>query len=93
MRKEREQRRGLVKAHGKGITLAVIRRCRGLTQPELGEKADVSASLIALIETGRRQPSLDNADAIAKALDVPIDAIFDVNDDADADESVAQGAA
>lgn len=42
------------------------------------DKPSVSESLVALIETGRRQPSLRNAEALAAALDVPLDALADV---------------
>lgn len=35
----------------------------------------VSQTLIAMIETGERQPSRLNAEDIARALDVPLDAI------------------
>ncbi|MCU1488313.1 MAG: Helix-turn-helix domain [Actinomycetia bacterium] len=54
---------------------------RGMSQEELAEASKVSGSLIALIETGRRQPGITNALAIAKALTVPITAIATVNVD------------
>lgn len=64
-------------------TLRAIRKLRGYSQVGLAERvglvdpeAQVSESLVALIETGRRQPSRRNAVAIAKALDVEFGALF-----------------
>lgn len=54
-----------------------------MSQKELGEAAGVSAALIALIETGDRQPSLSNAISIAKALGVPLKAFATVHIDLD----------
>lgn len=79
----------------KGATLAALRRKDGLSQERLAVLATtclrritddpergISESLIALIETDRRQPSLANAEAIAAALDVPLDAIADITPEA-----------
>ena len=73
-------------------TVRTIRKIRGFTQFGLAEAAtealrvatgdnerSISESLIALIETNRRQPSRENGEAIAAALEVPFDAIGDVN--------------
>lgn len=46
------------------------RGVRGLSQEALAEKSGVSAGMVALIETGRRQPGLGNLLAIAGALEV-----------------------
>lgn len=43
---------------------------RCMSQQELADQSDLSAGLIGLIETGRRQPGLANLIAIARALDV-----------------------
>lgn len=50
---------------------------RGWSQKTLSEKTGgtVSAALIAMIETGDRQPSRLNAEDIAAALGVPLQAI------------------
>lgn len=50
---------------------------RGWSQKQLSEKTggNVSPTLIAMIETGDRQPSRLNADDIAHALGVPLTAI------------------
>lgn len=75
----------------KGIRLVTYRKLRGLSQAGLAAKAtlalaesgdakgSVSESLVALIETNRRQPSLRNAEALALALDVPLEALADVH--------------
>lgn len=52
--------------------LKAWRTQRGWTQKDLAIRSAVSPTLIALIETNERQPSLTNALAIAKALDVPL---------------------
>lgn len=68
-------------------TLKAFRRKEHLSQAALAARATdilqaagdttagLSESLIALVETGRRQPSRANAEAIAQALGVDVDAI------------------
>jgi transcriptional regulator with XRE-family HTH domain len=46
------------------------RKAQGLTQTELAQKAGVSRSCIAFIETGRREVSLGTADKILTVLGV-----------------------
>lgn len=48
---------------------------RNMTQKELAVRSGVSASLIGMIETGDRQPSRLNAEDLATALGVPLEAI------------------
>lgn len=48
--------------------LRAMRGLLGLSQEALAEGADVSSGFIALIETGRRQPSRENAEAIVAFL-------------------------
>jgi transcriptional regulator with XRE-family HTH domain len=55
--------------------LKAWRKERDLSQKALAGAAGVSPTLIAMIETGERQPSRLNADDIAKALGVPLEAI------------------
>lgn len=72
----------------KGLTLAAFRRTpkpgypQGWSQAELAARTNgaVSESLIALIETDRRQPSIESAEAIAEALGLPLEAICDLLD-------------
>lgn len=57
--------------------LKAWREQRGLTQKQLAQLTGgtVSSALIAMIETGDRQPSRLNAEDIATALNVPLEAI------------------
>jgi transcriptional regulator with XRE-family HTH domain len=49
----------------------IIRAAFGLQQSELAARMDVSGSQISLIEAGKRQPSVQVVDALAKAVGVP----------------------
>jgi transcriptional regulator with XRE-family HTH domain len=75
----------------KPATAAAFRLKCGLSQAGLAAKATlalreqtgdpdagISESLVALIETGRRQPSLRNATALAAAMGIPVDALATV---------------
>ena len=77
----------------RGRTIAAFRKKDKMSQVVLAERAteclrattgdpdrSISESLIALVETGRRQPSRENGEAIAAALGIDFDAIGDVND-------------
>lgn len=51
-----------------------IRTARALAdmpQRELAEKVGIDASLISMLESGKRKPSLDTLERIAQALDIP----------------------
>lgn len=61
--------------------LKAWRRVRDLTQHEVAKRVGCSDTLIALIETGRRQPGYDNALAIAEVLDVDLEAFAVVEGD------------
>lgn len=50
--------------------LFVARQKRGLTMQELADKSDVSPSAINLIEKGRRAPSAETVEGLAKGLGV-----------------------
>ena len=63
------------------------RKVRDITQIELAKRVGCSDTLIALIETGRRQPGIENARAIADVLGVPLEAFALV--DGDEDEEAA----
>lgn len=67
--------------------LRAWRKQRGFTQVELAKRVGCSETLIALIETGRRQPGIDNAKAIAEALGVDLEAFATITgDDAEEDD-------
>jgi len=75
-----------------GKRLRQLRKDAGLSQPDLAERAHVSHSYISQLETGKkRNPSVDAAEKLAKALDYPLDQWIDETrdksapaDDADA---------
>lgn len=47
-----------------------------MTQADLAEKVGVTRQTVIAIEQGRYSPSLEVAFRIARALDVPLDAVF-----------------
>lgn len=57
--------------YGKAIRIG--RAIAGLQQKELAELAGVNPSHISLIEFGKRKPSLDTVEKLAKALQIPDD--------------------
>ena len=60
--------------------LSVLREKQGLTQKRLAREVDVSASMISLIENGKRNPSPKIGKRIANTLEVPMEAIFFFHD-------------
>ncbi len=56
------------KATGKRIRH--LRSIQGLTQQELGEKADVNYKYLGAVERGEKNPTIEHIAKIAKALDV-----------------------
>jgi DNA-binding XRE family transcriptional regulator len=52
-----------------------IRKCRGLTQIEVAERAGLRQGYIADIEAGKKTGSATSLKAIAAALGVPLDVI------------------
>ena len=57
-------------------TLPELRAQRGWTQSELAERLSVSRQTVNAVETGRYEPSLSLAFAIAKLFERPIESIF-----------------
>ena len=57
---------------------AVRRRRRelDLSQEELAERAELHRTYISSVERGRMNPSLENVEKIAKALAIPLSALF-----------------
>ena len=53
-----------------------LRKKRGWTQGELGEKLGISRQSVHSIETGKYDPSLPLAFRIAELFDLPIEDIF-----------------
>ncbi|HLK02247.1 MAG TPA: helix-turn-helix domain-containing protein [Streptosporangiaceae bacterium] len=74
MPKEREE---LAKTTGLdlitfGQRLRHLRRARGLTLGELGERVGKAPSVMSLLENGRREPKLSLIEQLATALGVPV---------------------
>ncbi len=59
-----------------GQRLRHIRRARGLTLAELGERVGRAPSVLSLLENGRREPKLSLIEALALALAVPADELM-----------------
>jgi XRE family transcriptional regulator, fatty acid utilization regulator len=55
-----------------GQRLRHLRRARGLTLAELGERVGRTPSVLSLIENGRREPRLSLVEQLAAALGVPV---------------------
>jgi transcriptional regulator with XRE-family HTH domain len=53
-----------------GAVVRKLREARGLTQEQLAERADVSATYIGFVERGDNVPTLTIVIQIASALDV-----------------------
>ncbi len=50
--------------------LKAVRLKKKLTQEQLAEKADLSVSMISMLERGQRHPPLDTLEQLAGALGV-----------------------
>jgi XRE family transcriptional regulator, fatty acid utilization regulator len=59
-----------------GQRLRHIRRSRGLTLTELGDRVGRAASVLSLLENGRREPKLSLIEALAAALGVTADELM-----------------
>ncbi len=55
------------------MTVADIRRDRGLTQLQLAVRAGITPTALARIESGKVDPKLSNAKKLADALGVKVD--------------------
>jgi transcriptional regulator with XRE-family HTH domain len=54
-----------------------LRRERALTQEQLSHATGLMQSYLSEVEAGKRNVSIDNIDALAKALGVGIGALFE----------------
>src|SRR6202161_623335 len=54
-----------------GQQLRHLRRARGLTLAELGDRVGRAPSVLSLLENGRREPKLSLIEQLAPALSVP----------------------
>ena len=63
--------------------LRVLRAERDWSQADLAERLDVSRQTVNALETGKYDPSLPLAFKIARLFALPIERIFQHDDDAD----------
>ncbi|RAY11127.1 XRE family transcriptional regulator [Actinomadura craniellae] len=59
-----------------GQRLRHLRRSRGLTLADLGERVGRAPSQLSLLENGRREPKLSLLQALAAALEVPVEELL-----------------
>jgi transcriptional regulator with XRE-family HTH domain len=62
--------------HALGALIRAQRVTAGLSLRELGERTKVSNAYLSQIERGLHEPSISVLDAIAAALDVPLEALL-----------------
>lgn len=60
-----------------GERIKKLRKQKGLTQEELAVKVRVSSTYIGFIEQGHRNPSINTADKLARALGTKLSDLFD----------------
>jgi len=63
-----------------GLNIAYYRKLRGCTQEQLSEKLGIDRTHIGRIETANVGASLDVIFAIAEALEVPVNKLFEFRD-------------
>ena len=59
-----------------GKRIKAARKAKGLSQEQLGERLGVSFQAVSTWETGKNIPDADHLAALAKELDVSLDALF-----------------
>lgn len=62
-----------------GLAIRELRRKRGISQEALAKAAQLSRTYLTEVETGRRNPTLNNISRLADALGVPIRRLFRVH--------------
>jgi transcriptional regulator with XRE-family HTH domain len=60
-----------------GKRIATIRAARGISQEELGFRAEMHRTNVGQLERGERVPRLDSATKIASALGVSVDVLVE----------------
>jgi transcriptional regulator with XRE-family HTH domain len=78
---------------GLGARLKELRQQAGLSLRELARQADVSPSLVSQIENGKSRPSVSTLYSFARLLNVPVDELFDAEEQALADAPAVEAAA
>lgn len=60
-----------------GRNVRRLRKARGLSQEALSMESGLAQNYLSDIETGKRNVSLENIGTLARALGIPIAALFD----------------
>ncbi len=76
MEHERADAAGRDEARKLGARIRRLRVARGWTQEQLAERAGVHYKYLGDVERGMRNPALFNIARIARALGVPVAALF-----------------
>ena len=59
-----------------GKTIKLLRISVGLKQRELANKLGISSNYLSLIESNKREPSLNLLKSLSKELNIPMDLFF-----------------
>ena len=59
-----------------GHVVKILRTASGLRQKDLAERVGVKPHYLSLVESGKREPSLNVVRLLAKALNVPVSYLF-----------------
>lgn len=62
-----------------GMKIKLERIKLGISQEELAERAYLNKNTIGLIERGEQSPTVDTVEAIANALGLPLQEMFNFN--------------
>ena len=58
-----------------GLNVQDLRRAKGLTQEDLAARAEIHQTYLSGVERGKRNPSLDVLERLAKALGADLDEV------------------
>lgn len=78
-----------------GEAIRSLRAAAGLMQRELAERVGISASMLSLVEAGKREPTIALLRSVGRALDIPTNVLFAValaDEDAGRDSEAARRA-
>ncbi len=59
-----------------GVNVQRLRREKDLSQEELAHRAEIHQTYLSGVERGRRNPSVEVLERIAKALNIDIEQLF-----------------
>ncbi len=64
-----------------GMRLRFLRIQQQMTQEQLAAAANISVDFLSLIERGKNSPSFANLEKLARALKVPVQELFDFDEE------------